>query len=113
MYGSGLRIGEAAPLEIGTIDSANMGLRITGKGDKMEWFTYGHFYAAPAMYMVGGDAWKDWYSRVKDLLMANVHREGDFASWEPMDRKVGVVYSTAVYTMILAMPYHYVPLYQR
>jgi hypothetical protein len=86
---------------------------ITGKGDMMEWFTYGHFYAAPAMYMVGGDAWKDWYSRVKDLLMANVHREGDFASWEPMDRKVGVVYSTAVYTMILAMPYHYVPLYQR
>jgi site-specific recombinase XerC len=34
MYGCGLRIGEAAPLEIGAIDSANMVLRITGKGDK-------------------------------------------------------------------------------
>ena len=26
---------------------------------------------------------------------------------------VGPTYSTAVYTMILAMPYHYIPLYQR
>jgi integrase/recombinase XerD len=34
MYGCGLRIGEAAPLEIGAIDSANMVLRITGKGNK-------------------------------------------------------------------------------
>jgi integrase/recombinase XerD len=34
MYGCGLRIGEAAPLEIGAIDSANLVLRITGKGDK-------------------------------------------------------------------------------
>jgi site-specific recombinase XerD len=34
MYGCGLRISEAAPLEIGAIDSANMLLRIIGKGDK-------------------------------------------------------------------------------
>ena len=28
--------------------------------------------------------------------------------------KVGnEIYATAVYTMILAMPYHYIPLYQR
>jgi site-specific recombinase XerC len=34
MYGCGLRIGEAITLEIGAIDSANMLLRITGKGNK-------------------------------------------------------------------------------
>jgi integrase/recombinase XerD len=34
MYGCGLRIGEAVTLEIGAIDSANMLLRITGKGNK-------------------------------------------------------------------------------
>jgi integrase/recombinase XerD len=34
MYGCGLRISEAVSLEIGAIDSANMLLRIIGKGDK-------------------------------------------------------------------------------
>jgi site-specific recombinase XerD len=34
MYACGLRISEAATLEIGAIDSANMLLRVTGKGNK-------------------------------------------------------------------------------
>jgi len=34
MYACGLRIGEAATLEIGAIDRANLVLRIIGKGDK-------------------------------------------------------------------------------
>ena len=34
MYACGLRISEAATLEVGAIDSANMLLRVTGKGDK-------------------------------------------------------------------------------
>ena len=78
-----------------------------------EWFTYGHFYAAPAQYMIGGETWKSWYQFMNKKLMESVHRDGDLASWEPLDHKVGVVYATAVYTTILAMPYHYVPLYQR
>jgi integrase/recombinase XerD len=34
MYSCGLRISEAATLEIGAIDSANLQLRIIGKGDR-------------------------------------------------------------------------------
>ena len=34
MYACGLRISEAATLEIGAIDRANMQLRIIGKGDR-------------------------------------------------------------------------------
>ena len=34
MYACGLRISEAASLEVGAIDSANMLLRIIGKGNK-------------------------------------------------------------------------------
>jgi integrase/recombinase XerD len=34
MYACGLRISEAATLEVGAIDSANMLLRVTGKGNK-------------------------------------------------------------------------------
>ena len=83
-----------------------------------EWFTYGNFYAAPAMYMIGGDAWRQWYEGIKTILIdragSKLRKEGDLFYWEPFDGQgVGPVYATSVYTMILAMPYHYIPLYQR
>jgi hypothetical protein len=83
------------------------------KRDDREWYTYGHFYAAPAKYMIGGQTWKDWYTHMNQKLMSVVIRNGDQCSWKPIDNKNGDIYATAVYTMILAMPYHYIPLYQR
>ena len=83
-------------------------------GDR--WFTYGNFYAAPAQYMIGGKTWADWYSTVKKTLVGKVKTDDSGNSY--WDRNLdgsspGPVYSTAVYTMILAMPFHYLPLYQR
>jgi hypothetical protein len=84
-----------------------------------EWFTYGSFYVAPAFYMVGGDQWKDWYGKLKTVLLESVTVPGgdkSIAYWNGLDnnaRPIGPVYATAVYTAILAMPYHYIPLYQR
>ncbi len=79
------------------------------------WFTYGHFYAAPAMYMIGGEAWSKWYPSIRDTLVARAKRQGDMVYWDHVDGRGdgGQVYATSVYTMILAMPYHYIPLYQR
>lgn len=82
-------------------------------GDR-EWYTYGGFYAAPAQYMIGGDTWKRWYTQVSAELMKNVQREGVGNFWRPIGGNgQNDIYATSVYTMILAMPYHYVPLYQR
>ncbi len=83
-----------------------------------QWFSYGNFYAAPAQYMIGGETWSKWYSQLKDVLLKNgTALAGDRYYWEPkLDAGhggVGPVYCTAVYVMILAMPYHYIPLYQR
>jgi prenyltransferase beta subunit len=81
-----------------------------------QWFTYGNFYAAPALYMIGGDTWKNWYAEIKNTLLKAVSTKGETAYWEgklDQGHTVGQVYCTAVYTMILAMPYHYIPLYQR
>lgn len=83
-----------------------------------QWFTYGNFYAAPAQYMMGGETWERWYAQMKEILLKNVSPvRGDMYYWEPkLDAGhggVGPTYSTAVYVMILAMPYHYIPLYQR
>ena len=83
-------------------------------GDR--WFTYGNFYAAPAQYMIGGKTWADWYSTVKKALVAKVKTDdGGNQYWDrDLDgSSPGPIYSTAVYTMILGMPYHYLPLYQR
>ena len=81
-----------------------------------QWFTYGNFYAAPALYMMGGDIWKSWYGEMKNTLLKAVSTKGETAYWDgklDQGHTVGQVYCTAVYTMILAMPYHYIPLYQR
>ena len=81
-----------------------------------QWFTYGNFYAAPALYMLGGDTWKNWYAQIKDTLLRAVTTKGETAYWDgklDQGHSTGPVYCTAVYTMILAMPYHYIPLYQR
>jgi len=81
----------------------------------MQYFTYGNFYAAPAEYMIGGKAWTDWYGWIHAELMDKVQTMGDTKYWNPFDPGTGVntIYATSVYTMILAMPLHYVPLYQR
>jgi len=89
------------------------------KDSRSEWFTYGNFYAAPAQYMRGGETWEKWYALLRESLVKKAAVKGDTAFWDPNEtgldggRNVGPVYATSVYTMILAMPYHYIPLYQR
>ncbi len=82
-----------------------------------QWFTYGNSYAAPAHYMIGGEVWEQWYGKISALLLEKVKTdEGGKFHWETdLDGGggVGPVYSTAVFTMILALPNHYIPLYQR
>ena len=84
-----------------------------------QWFTYGNFYAAPAQYMRGGETWAKWYTQYKETLLKKATVKGDTVFWDPAEaqidsgRNVGPVYATSVYTMMLAMPYHYIPLYQR
>lgn len=80
-----------------------------------EYWTYGNFYAAPAQYMQGGETWEKWYGMVKKTLLKSVVTRVDLSNWEsqPGERQVGPIWNTAIYTMILAMPYHYIPLYQR
>jgi hypothetical protein len=87
-------------------------------GNKGQWFTYGNFYAAPAQYMIGGETWTKWYANIKSILLAPgvLNQMPDGSNfWRPLDGGAGVndVYATAVYTTILAMPYGYLPLYQR
>jgi squalene cyclase len=75
-----------------------------------QWWTYGCNYAGPAMYMIGGDTWRNWYDLQRAQYLKSVKRAGDQCWWEG---EIGAVYCTAAYATILAMPWHYLPLYQR
>ncbi len=82
--------------------------------DGQEWWPYGCYYAAPAQYMIGGDVWRRWYDQMKTRLLSTVIREGDTSYWdEKRSNRLGPTYDTSVFITILAMPYHYIPLYQR
>ena len=82
--------------------------------DSAEWWPYGCYYAAPAEYMIGGDTWRRWYAQMKTRLMSTVLKDGDMSYWdEKRSQRLGAVYDTSVFITVLAMPYHYIPLYQR
>jgi len=71
-------------------------------------YFYTHFYMASAMYQRGGDDWVQYYKAMKNRLI-KAQNEGD-GSWAG---GVGVTFDTAVATMILQLPYGYMPIWQK
>ena len=85
-------------------------------GKNGQWFSYGNFYAAPAQYMIGGDTWTKWYTLIHTRFMYNVKSlPGGVYYWDTAngDTPYSSLYATSVAATVLAMPYHYLPLYQR
>jgi len=79
-----------------------------------QWYVYGNFYATPAQYMIGGKTWEKWYKIISDTIVKDVKKQGTIYYWDQHRRGgVGPIYTTSVFTTMLAMPYHYIPLYQR
>lgn len=79
-------------------------------------YYYGNYYAAQAMYTRGGQEWRNWYSMVRDdLLQMAKRRRGDDDEWRVhwVSRLVGNSYATAVAAIILQVPNHYLPIFQR
>jgi hypothetical protein len=71
------------------------------------WF-YTQLYMAQAMYQRGGKDWENYYPRIRDRLLELQFPDG---SWQ--GDSVGTVYGTALATMILQLPYGYLPITQR
>jgi hypothetical protein len=68
---------------------------------------YGHYYAVQAMFHAGEKYFRQWYPLVRDSLISEQRRNG---SW-PKRQDKG--YSTAMAILILAVPYQYLPIFQR
>jgi hypothetical protein len=68
---------------------------------------YGHYYAAQAMWHVGGNSWNSWYPLIRDFLVANQEKNG---SWY---EAISPEYSAAMACLVLQMPNNYLPIFQR
>ena len=77
---------------------------------------YYWYYGTLAMYQYGGDAWDQWNSRSRDLIISLQTTSGPLAgSWEPSSRwgsYGGRLYTTAVSTLCLEVYYRLLPLYR-
>jgi hypothetical protein len=82
-----------------------------------QWWAYGHFYAMPALYMVGGKDWDEWYPAVRNKIVDAALIEGEFTRWQQGTFNSHHNYSdillTASFVSTLAIPYGYLPIYQR
>jgi prenyltransferase beta subunit len=77
-------------------------------------YWYGHYYAAHAFNQVGGEVWEKYYKRMRDRLLApGYQRPG--GEWYDGRREAayGPAYQTAIAVLILSVPTHYLPIYQK
>ena len=69
---------------------------------------YTNLYAAQGFYMAGDQYWDIYFPKTRDQLIAMQQPDG---SWN--GDGVGQVYGTAIATIILQLPYKYLPVFQR
>jgi len=75
---------------------------------------YNHFfYMAQAMYQRGGEDWRRYFPRIRDALLAESGPQAQAADGSWQGDAVGTTYGTALATIILQLPYGYLPIYQR
>jgi len=72
-------------------------------------YWYGHYYAVQAMYVAGDPWWTRYYTRIRKDLLAAQARDGRWLN----DRGPGDAFGTAVASIILQVPYKYLPILQR
>jgi hypothetical protein len=69
---------------------------------------YTHLYAAQGFYMAGDEYWDAYFPKARDQLIA---MQGPDGSWN--GDGIGQVYGTAIATIILQLPFKYLPVFQR
>lgn len=79
-----------------------------GASDRMQHFHYGTYYAAQAVYQAkDARRWEQWFPRVRDQVLGLQKPNG---TWES---EYGDPYATSMMVLTLAIPYRYLPIYQR
>ncbi len=72
-------------------------------------FWYGQYYAVQAFYVAGDPWWPRYWTRIRKDLLSSQQRDGRWVN----DVGPGDAFSTAVASIILQVPYRYLPILQR
>ncbi|GAB4195749.1 MAG: terpene cyclase/mutase family protein [Phycisphaeraceae bacterium] len=95
-------------------DALNKGLAYLEQGgtDNVTFRTgghyfYGHYYAAQAMFLAGGEHWQRWFPQVRDQLVSQQQPDGSWNSGH------GSPYGTAMSLLILQIPNRLLPIFQK
>ena len=83
-------------------------------GEDRGHYWYGHYYAAHALNQVGGEVWERYYKRMRDLLLSPGYQRAT-GEWYDARREAayGPAYQTSIAVLILSVPTHYLPIYQK
>ncbi len=72
-------------------------------------YYYGHYYAVQAFFVAGDPYWSKYFREVKQDLLGSQQDDG---SWL-CQVGPGNVFGTAVATLVMQIPYQYLPIFQR
>jgi hypothetical protein len=75
-------------------------------------FLYGAYYCSQAMFLLGGDYWREFYPPLAQTLLANQQPDGQWVP-DPSESRFGDSYGTALAVLSLTPPYQLLPIYQR
>ena len=76
-------------------------------GTRYSHYFYGHYYAAQAIWLRGGDDWAQWYPAIRDELLERQSAQGFWAD------SICHEYGTAMALIVLQIPNNYLPIFQR
>lgn len=69
-------------------------------------YFYGNYYAVQAMFLAGGNYWKEFYPAIRDQLIDRQDKTA--GNW---NGEAGDAYATSMALIILQMPNRYLPVY--
>jgi len=104
LYSAGMYDAKEVELGIAYLKQDQPGNRF---GQKPSHYFYGHYYAAQAMWIRGGDDWNQWFPAIRDELVAKQLAQGCWGD------NVCQEYGTAMALIILQIPNTYLPIFQR
>lgn len=70
-------------------------------------FFYGHYYACQAMYIAGGELWREYFHRLWPEILEHQDPDGGWTD------DVGRTYATAMACLVLQIPAEQFPIFQK
>jgi len=109
LFSAGIYTGDDVDRALNYLLRFMPGRRVNFLEARPEYYYYGHYYAALAMWTAGGNYWAEWFPAIRDELIQKA-RSGPGGIWSDL---YGPSYATAMACIILQLPNNYLPIMQK